>query len=237
MKAIIRGLLNRLGYDVKKFVSDVGKPIDVLDLAVRSAVASTDRFFVLQIGANDGKMDDPVYPIFKRYKLHGLLVEPMPEYFALLRVNYADQPQLMFENCAISTENGEKDLFRIKRDIYSDPGFNGMASFDRLRPMQAKRILPNLDRNIEVIRVRTMTLAALLSKYNIKRVDLLQIDTEGFDYEILRMAVDINILPAIINYEHINLCLQDQISCRRMLSAHNYKFANNGPDTLAIRDL
>ncbi len=58
---------------------------------------------------------------------------------------------------------------------------------------------------IEVQAVTLATLRSLLDKHKILKYDFLQIDTEGFDYEVLKLAhIEAN-LPGLINYEHKHL--------------------------------
>lgn len=52
--------------------------------------------------------------------------------------------------------------------------------------------------------VRTSPLRNLLREMGITRVDLLQIDTEGYDYEVLRtFPFDLS-LPVLICFEHLS---------------------------------
>mgnify|MGYP000344742845 CR=1 FL=1 len=61
-------------------------------------------FFFLNIGACDGVVGDPVYPLARKYHWQGIAVEPVPYNFERLRKNYQDEPQVIVENAAISTE-------------------------------------------------------------------------------------------------------------------------------------
>ena len=47
-----------------------------------------DDFFFVQIGANDGINHDPLHEYVTKYNLSGLVVEPQPDVFELLRKNY-----------------------------------------------------------------------------------------------------------------------------------------------------
>ena len=47
-----------------------------------------------------------------------------------------------------------------------------------------------------------MSFADLLNEYNIERIDLLQIDTEGYDSEIIRGLDFSKIKPSFIHFEH-----------------------------------
>ena len=51
----------------------------------------------LQIGAFDGRQNDPLYQFITRYHWRGVLVEPMPDAFAKLQEAYRDEPQVSFK--------------------------------------------------------------------------------------------------------------------------------------------
>lgn len=67
-----------------------------------------------------------------------------------------------------------------------------------------------------------MTVKTLLLKYAIKKIDLLVIDTMGFDFEILKMFPFDTIKPSIIHFEHSLLSPEDQISCFKQLTTLGY---------------
>jgi len=109
-----------------------------------------------------------------------------------------------------------------------------MAGFDRDVLLKHKNQFPSIAKYIETLPVRTMTMRSLLTKHGIRKVDLLQIDTEGFDFEIIKMSINAGFCPHIVNYEYVHLSLSDQEACRRYLTSYGYRFLNVGKDTLAI---
>ena len=60
---------------ISKFVNEVGKK---------------DDFFFIQVGANDGLMCDPIRQFIVKHSWGGILVEPVPDYFELLKKNYLE---------------------------------------------------------------------------------------------------------------------------------------------------
>ena len=86
------------------------------------------------------------------------------------------------------------------------------------------------------MRVRSVTLEHLFDEHGVKTITLLQIDTEGFDLEVIRMALKTGILPALINYEFVNLSLKERLESCRLLAEHGYLFLHGRWDTLAVRD-
>ncbi len=67
------------------------------------------------------------------------------------------------------------------------------------------------------------------------KIDWLQIDTEGFDFEIIKMFDIDNTRPEVIVYENIHFSTALQDECRGYLENHGYVCKNFGPNTLAMR--
>ena len=66
---------------------------------MRNYSAKVDHVFFIQVGANDGVINDPLHPLVKSLKWQGILIEPQQRVFKdrLLKV-YQDIPGLAFEN-------------------------------------------------------------------------------------------------------------------------------------------
>jgi hypothetical protein len=86
---------------------------------------------------------------------------------------------------------------------------------------------------IEAINVPSFTFKTLISKHNVKKLDLLVIDTLGYDFEIIKMIPFDVVKPPIINFEHTLLSLDEQEACFKYLTGHGYSFAQVGVDTVA----
>lgn len=235
MKALLRWGFLKLGYDVIKHVVMPSSPFPVLDLVVGDRVARGEKPFLVQIGANDGVRADPVRHLIQRHGLHGLLVEPLPDLFALLQKNYATQPDLRFEQCAIGEEDGQVPLYRVRPDPSLPDWLQGVASLDRNHLTSAKFEFNEFEKYVEEVQVPMMTLPSLMRKHGITDIGLLQIDTEGFDCRIVESAIRSGVRPALINYEHNHVHAREQAACKRLLSENGYDFVDVGIDTLAVR--
>jgi FkbM family methyltransferase len=235
MKAPIRWLARRLGYDIIRYVDMPKSPFPVLDLLVASRVADGQTPTIVQIGANDGVRADPVRHLIQRYGLSGLLVEPLPDLFARLQANYAGQANLRFERCAVGEYDGEIPLYRVRPDPALPDWLQGIASLDRNHLTSTKFEFDEFEKYVEEVTVPVLTVASLLRKHGISEVGLLQIDTEGFDCRIVESAIRSGVRPAIINYEHIHVHAIQQAACKRLLAENGYDFVDVGIDTLAVR--
>ena len=76
-----------------------------------------------------------------------------------------------------------------------------------------------------------ITFNDLIKKYKVKKIDLLHIDTEGYDYEILK-TLDFKIKPNMILFEHKNLG-KNKRKAWKLLRNKGYKLFKVAGDTLA----
>jgi hypothetical protein len=74
-----------------------------------------------------------------------------------------------------------------------------------------------------------------LAEFDFSSIDLLQIDAEGFDAEIVRMALRIPEAPACIHFEHKHLSKADREPLFNELKANNYLLGYDAWNILAVR--
>lgn len=88
---------------------------------------------------------------------------------------------------------------------------------------------------IKELSVPSLRMATLMRRHDLHSCDVLQIDAEGYDYEILKMFPWKEMRPAIINFEHAHVPLDQQIECWEFLSSMDYAIALVYGDTVAYR--
>ena len=253
IKNIVKQIVGRFGYEIRFKLQDKRIDLPYIDLhqflSVYFIHKNLDDFFFVQVGANDGKTGDPVFPFVQQYSVSGLLLEPQPLVFEALKENYEGQEQLIFENVALGKTEGEMMLYQVSDDIKSVydaavPGnTTGIASFDKTHiERQLKKNIPTyldkpIDHYIKSEAVPTRPFNTLFDTHGITRVDLLQIDTEGYDYVILQQFFEnCDFLPDIINYESFNMSFEEQEACAEMLRSKGYALFNHAKnDTCAYR--
>ncbi|PPD37082.1 MAG: hypothetical protein CTY18_01855 [Methylomonas sp.] len=226
IKKLVINLFHNYGYEISKFGQ-----IDPL----RSLIYKKhhDGFFFVQIGANDGKRFDPIYEIVTKLKLNGIALEPVKEYFNLLKNNYKFLPNVKLINKAINKSNGKVSIYRVKTNNLLPDWVNGIASFNS---EHYKKSGVDKEDIIEEI-VDCITFDKLIDDNNICHIDLLQIDTEGFDFEIIKMIDFAKIKPSIIHFEHglpDNVMSLDQFKqCACMLIDNGYSIIMKKYDCIA----
>lgn len=233
---ILRSALRKSGYDFVRYADVPVRPFDVLRLLVGSRIAAGKSVKFVQIGANDGVRSDPIRELILQYHLPGLLVEPLPDLFASLRLNYAGQPGLAFEQCAIGDADGEATIYRVRPNPEFPTWLQGLASFDKEHLSSRKFGFPGLEQHVESVQVPMLTFPSLLRKHGLQELDFLQVDTEGYDCHIVESAIRTGLRPAIINYEFVHTLPAARAHCKQMLADHGYAFVDVGRDTLAVRD-
>jgi FkbM family methyltransferase len=157
-------------------------------------------------------------------------VEPQPDAFAKLKQNYAAASGMAFENAAIAETDGEKPLYRFKPGPGVPDWAGCLASFSRATVVGN---FHNVKGEVEAIPVPTLTFASLVRRHGLQHVDLLQIDTEGFDDRVLKMVNFSVLKPTIIEFEHGFLSASAREECVQLLTKQGYKVTNNGTDTVA----
>lgn len=156
----------------------------------------------IQIGANDGHRFDPLheFAVSPNFALSGLAVEPVPRFYEALREVYRNQPNIKPINAAIHNDMTEATLYVVGEAYESlvPEWALGTASFNK-----AHVIKPQVpEAYVEAIQVPCLSLSELMRQEGVQNIDLLQIDTEGYDGEIIRSIDFDKVRPAMIHFEH-----------------------------------
>lgn len=221
-------------------------PLDVGAL-VAAFAAARGECFIIQIGAHTGDLNDPVEKAIRTLGLRAILVEPQRRQFDALTAHYADQPQVILERAAIAHEAGDATLYKVRPEFWAEHKFpaesaSQISSLNREQIGSAVEIFGGaalrrdeaayLDSEI----VPAHTLGSLLTKHGAARIDLLQIDAEGFDFEIIKMIEWETTAPAMINYETLHLSIEDRQAAWALLRDKGYDLYASDPfNTVAIR--
>jgi len=191
---------------------------------------------VLQIGANDGVSGDPLAAWFDRTQWSGVLVEPIPHLAASLAKRHAMRENIHIERSAIGETDGEARIFRIA-DSPGAPGwYQQLASFDQSVLLKHRGAIPEIDSLVVEERVPVISVKTLLARYALSRIDLLVIDTEGYDFRILRQFDLNSVRPTLILFEHQHLGAAEKSDAYSLLrqSGYSWREVHEG-DTLAWR--
>jgi FkbM family methyltransferase len=189
----------------------------------------------VEVGANDGVLGDPVFPWIEKHHLRGVLIEPQRDAFARLQQNYSQREGFHLVHAAITENDGEATLYRIRPEASGPAWLHSVATFDRKLLESHGNQVPDLASMIVTEQVPCMSVATLFRNYQLERFDMLQVDAEGFDAQILKFFDIPSRRPPIVRFEHSHLNSADHEDCIRMLVECGYLVAMLGSDTLAYR--
>jgi FkbM family methyltransferase len=196
---------------------------------------------VVQVGANNGVEMDEINVHVKAKEMNGLLIEPIPHLAEQLRENYSDQPQLKIAQVAITEENGPATM--LYRDPENQPeNFHHFHQLGQLKQSQTvsetslAALKDDPEQYVSEIEVEGKTLQTAFNENNITKIDLLQIDVEGYDWHIIKQIDFEKYKPEVINFEFVHLPEEDRIDTIQYLCDNGYApFTLNGLDILAVQ--
>jgi len=192
-------------------------------------------FYFVQIGANNGVRYDPIHELVKELNLTGLAIEPIKEYYDELVVNYADY-NVTTVNRAIYSENTKISMFKVHENANVPEWTRGIASFDKDFYRKSNTGLQSV---ITEEVVNTITFDDLLKDYSVDRITLLQMDAEGYDYNLLKMFPFDKFQPDVVHFEHglpnNNMSIAQFEEIVKMLSNYGYNILLEYYDCIAYK--
>ena len=200
--------------------------------------------FVVQVGANDGFQNDPIFKFVKAYDWRGICLEPQPLAFAQLETLYR-QNKMTPVQIAIAPSIGVLPLYKLS--FTTQRWATGLSSFNRshleaqinsgyvaTKARKYKVLLPADQQEwIDQIEVATTDFQTLLDKHQATQVDFLHIDTEGFDAEVFRLFPFDSFMPSLILIEIAHLSPDDIQEIEEKLTSMGYQSQRFGVDLLA----
>jgi len=192
----------------------------------------------IQIGSNNGISNDPLHDHIVKYKWEGILVEPVPYLFEDLKVNYEKiKDRFIFENSAITNISGKLKFYRLKKsDLEGLPvWYEQLGSFDKEVISKHKNRIPHFDELLIEDSVNAITFKELLDKHSVKQINLIHIDTEGHDFEILKLIPFSSLNVAVLMFEHIHLSAADYRSAIALLKKNDFLVRTIHEDVIAVK--
>ncbi len=255
VESIIKSTLRKVGIEIS-YVSPDYKP-ELYRTILSTAIAVQAPFNIIQVGANDGKYNDPIYDFVRKYKdrTNIILVEPQTELISHLKDNYSYHPSAEVYNKAIGPDESKIQLHRIKREHWDKLDVNygenwpdyraptGVTTSNREQLLtwvsEHAQIKSQPDEIIETYDVDMSKPETVLNCSEIiDEVHLLQVDTEGMDDEIVYAFFEDEIYPSVINIESKHLSESQQDEVERKLARKGYEVYNyTASETLALKSV
>lgn len=259
MKNVIKKIIHSLGLEVRRIGETPRNTssdfmVSAYHAAVLALLSSREKLHIVVVGANDGKYNDPIFDLIKTRlaeRTSLTLFEPQSKLIPFLEQNYAFHPDLIAQNIAIGPSDAlvlhaisEKYWEKMQPayatgwPVYRAP--TGVTSSDRAAVAAwAAGFLEDsaeFDQVIERIEVSSSHLIpALLSVRRPARVDILQIDAEGFDDQVIYSCDIKNTQPSVIYFESKSLKESRKADLTKFFVETGYVAFEGREDTLCIR--
>ncbi len=218
------------------------------------ALRDADRpLRIVVVGANDGRLADPIYPFIKTHAIdaQALLIEPHPYLMPILKEHYAFLSGARFSAFAVGAP-GTTTLYSVKPEHWetlqpayapaSWPAYRaplGITSADRDFVERWVRSAgggsPSPDEAIAPFDVTSKPLLDVMSDCDFTGpIDILQIDTEGFDDVVLYHSALETTRPRMIAFEHGHLADSSQQDILEFIGT-DYETTRIGRDVIGVR--
>jgi len=192
----------------------------------------------IQIGAADGLRNDPIREFVIRDRWQGVLIEPLPDVFELLKKNYGNREGLRFLNVAVSTASDPLSFWTFKPDFLQTLDteerldYLRKASFDKAHVMKFLGSVPQSV--LREIKVPCVTLSTVVEQNMPDGIDLLVIDAEGHEPQILR-GIDFDaVRPKAIFFESHHISTRDMAEITAALDSAGYRIEQVKGDSAAM---
>ena len=239
IESLVSKVLEKAGVDIRYIENIDGNP-KMFTNVLEGAISVKDPINIVQVGANDGKYNDPLYEFVKENKNNTniILIEPQERVVPYLKENYEYHPSTEILNKAVGNEQDTSiQLYRIKTKYwgnisikndwpdYRTPTGATTGNRDRLIQWVSKNIKSDSkpEQIIEEFEVQVVKPGDVIDQSDImKEVQVLQVDAEGMDDKIVYSFFEDGICPNIINIENTELNGNREAEYEKTLSKHGY---------------
>jgi len=165
------------------------------DFLINNFFKNKQPGFFIEAGAFDGYIDSVCWHLEKDHGWSGMNVECNPHCFADIKKN---RPNCININKALSYKEGELPFTWAMGGANPLQGQQGSVIFYSLNP---ERWDKGKVRPLKNIVVKAVSLRKLLIEHNIKTVDLLVLDIEGYELSALAGLAGSKVMPAVMAIE------------------------------------
>ncbi len=176
MKQLLKRILFRAGYSLHRLPPGIVTGVE-LSRDLRLVLGHRDRAVAIDVGANVGDTVTLIRDAMPGCTVHAF--EPNPATFATLQQRHGQTPGIVLNNSGVgSTED------TLKLNAVANHALN---SFLPLTPDGRRRL--DVSGSTRVVEVPVVRLDTYATNHDVENIDLLKIDTQGFEMHVLQGAV------------------------------------------------
>lgn len=168
MKRAVRKIARNFGFDIIKFKKNQMGVYPFYDMA---KFVKVENPILFDIGANVGQTVKDFKEVFKHSTIHTF--EPSPDTFEILKNNTSNFKNIYLWNCGVGASIGNL--------LFNEYNHSNTSSFLNIHNVDDKKL-----------KRKTLVTITTVDKFcadnGIHKIDVLKIDTEGFELEVFKGA-------------------------------------------------
>tara|TARA_Y100000816_G_C26037020_1_gene543000 strand:+ start:51 stop:764 length:714 start_codon:yes stop_codon:yes gene_type:complete len=190
-------------------------------LEIKKIFSNESQISIIDVGAHKGEY---ILNILKNFKVkQGYCFEPNPSVFRILQNNIKNKKNIEFINFGVSNSSG-----KIKFNVNIESSSSSINNLNEKSNYYKKKFyllnFLNTSNVTKVIDIEVLTLDNFMKKKGIIQIDLLKIDTEGYEMQVLKGLQDKIKKIKLIHFEHHfdDMIMKDY----KLSNIHNYLVKN-----------
>ena len=190
-------------------------------LEIKKIFSNKSQISIIDVGAHKGEY---ILNILKNFKVkQGYCFEPNPSVFRILQNNIKNKKNIEFINFGVSNSSG-----KIKFNVNIESSSSSINNLNEKSNYYKKKFyllnFLNTSNVTKVIDIEVLTLDNFMKKKGIIQIDLLKIDTEGYEMQVLKGLQDKIKKIKLIHFEHHfdDMIMKDY----KLSNIHNYLIKN-----------
>lgn len=183
IKKAIKKIVHSFGYDIKK-INNKFYDISFEEILKNNLPNSP---IIFDIGANKGQSIEKFLKIFENPQIHSF--EPIKDEIDILKKKYKDNKNIHLNDFALGEKNELKNFnITAKSDNSSFNKINLNTDWVKVRSKQNNTNVNNYVEKIE--KVKVITLDDYVKSQKIDDIDLVKMDTQGYEDKILEGSLE-----------------------------------------------
>ena len=225
LKKIILNSFRYFGYNIKKLQKEEKNFLNFDEIYKK--ILKKNKITIFDVGANRGQSINRFLKIFPDAEIH--CFEPIKNNFLFLKENYKNR-NITLNNFALGEKNEVKRFYINAKS--STSSFNKLTKNTGWLKLRSKENNKKMNSfTVETKKIIVNSLDYYCKKNNIKKIDILKIDTQGFEDKILlgsKKSLNNSIISIVeleMIFDNVYKKYSTFTDIEKNLLKNNYRFA------------
>ncbi len=227
IKHRLGNFINALGWDLRPVHKIPQCTADLIGvgLCLLRTQQSSRPIRIIQVGAFDGVLADPLRKHLQSPDVQAVLLEPQPSPYAKLVALYSEQPNIRPMRLAIAETDGTLKMWSSNLEL-GEPTSSSVHGHNKRFGVSSTAV--------KSFDVPCVTVPTLLAQIGWDALDFLQVDVEGADWRVVRQFLNLSQPPRLINFEFLHLSPEERRESSALLQSKGYQIVDGPYDRFAF---